>query len=426
MKKSSNLIIFLMAVLLMIFAGHGLAMANETGDGDNVANSLEEMFSKGTPSGQIRLGYIRMDSDEPGTKDLDDFAIGGQLKFETASFSGVSIGAAFYTAHSITRPDDDEFNDELTSTDQHYDVLAEAYINYGINNFDLRIGRQQIDTPFADTDDIRMTPHTFEAVTMVFENAGFNLIGGYLTTWQGVDAGYHDDADFDDLVVGSDGTVMVGAGYGNDMFEISVWYYGILDVANIFYGELMVPFAFSENVELTLGGQASIQSDETNTETLSSMGARVEGSLYGAMAELSVYGFTFGSAYTRAAVDSGEMLFGGFGGGPFFTNIDTLVANEFAMGQDADSYTFSIGYDFSELGVDGFSAGYVYGHYEGGSDPADTSADAEVVEHNFLIEYEICSNWSMDAVYVISKDEESTAKTEWDYHRSQIRLNYTF
>ena len=390
------------------------------------ATSFTEAFTKGIPSGQIRLGYIWLDPDEDGAKSTYDLALGGQLKFETASLYGITLGAAFYTSHSLTQSDDEDFNDELSSVDQHYDLLAEAYINEEWEGFNIRVGRQLIDTPFADSDDIRMTPHTFEAAVVGYEYNDFSVTGGYLSTWQGVDAGYHNDTDFDDMVPGSDGTWMLGGSYAGDLLEVGLWYYSATDVVNAFYADIVAPIEFSDTFSMTLGAQISLQGDNTNNATRDEIGSMVEGDLYGLMAELSLVGITAGVAYTYASVDEGESLFGGWGGGPFFTNIDTLVANEFAAGQDANSYTLSLGYDFSYIGAEGLSIGYTFGHYEGGADPMDSTADAEVDEHDFYVEYEISEAWSVDAVYVVSDDKENEAATEWDYNRAQVRVNFTF
>ncbi len=390
------------------------------------ATSFTEAFTKGTASGQIRVGYIWLNPDEEGAKSTYDLALGGQLKFETAALYGISLGAAFYTSHSILQPDDEDFNAELSSSEQYYDLLGEAYINGDWHGFTARVGRQLIDTPFADSDDSRMTPHTFQAAIAGYNYDNFSVTGGYFSKWQGVDADYHNRADFDDLAPGSNGTWMLGGSYGSDLFECGLWFYSVDKVVNVFYADIVAPIKVAENITLTLGLQAATQSDNTNMETYAEIGSRVEGNLYGAKAELSLFGITAGIAYDYASVDEGDALFGGFGGGPFFTNIDTLVANEFAAGQDAGSYTLSLGYDLGEIGVEGLSLGYTFGHYEGGADPMDGTADAEVDEHDFHVEYEINKAWSIDAVYVVSDDKEKAASTEWDFNRAQVRVNFTF
>ena len=393
----------------------------------NVANSFSEMFEKSLLSGQIRSGYLTANPEVSGESTLDDFAIGGQFKLETASLSGISLGAAIYTSHSITRPDGDDFNDEMTSPDKHYDLLAEGYISYAGDDLNVRLGRQLIDTPFADSDDIRMTPHTFEALVGNYDLAeGFSLTAGWLTRWQGVDAGYPRDAEFGDMVSKSEGTFMLGSTYSDDRFEANAWYYAVVDVVHALYGDIVVPISLSNTVSMTVGAQVSVQSDDTNADTLAEVGSEVGGELYGVMLEVEAGNFSFGAAWNHAEIDEGDALFGGWGGGPFFTNIDTLVANEFAAGQDADSYTLSIGFDLAGMGVDGLSLGYTFGRYEGGADPFDSSADAEVQEHNFSLEYAISDSWSVDTVYVLSDDKENSSDTEWDYDRFQTRVTFEF
>jgi len=417
----------LAAGILCMFGGASAIAGTAPDVETDTANSFTEMFTKGTPSGQIRLGYIMMDPKASGENTLSDFAIGGQLKFETAPWVGMSVGAAFYTSHSITRPDDEDYNDEMAGPDKHYDLLAESYLNYAVAGLNVRLGRQLFDTPFADSDDIRMTPHTFEALTGTYDfGEGFGVTTGWMTRWQGVDAGYPNDAEFGDMVEGSDGTFMLGGTYGGDMLEANIWYYGVVDVVNAFYADVIVPIPMGDVVSMNVGAQVSVQGDNTNDSTFDEMGSKVGGDLYGLMAEIDVIGISVALAWDHVNMDEGEALFGGWGGGPFFTNIDTLVANEFAAGQDADSYTFSVGYDFSDVGAEGLGIGYTFGHYEGGGDPLDASVDAKVEEHNFAVEYAISDNWSVDAIYVISDDKEYDVDTEWDYNRFQARLNFTF
>ena len=151
---------------------------------DIYGNTLDDMFNNGKFNGQIRTGYIYDDMKNENSPINYATALGGQLKYETASLYGVSLGAAFYTSHRITflSGDDEKYNNEL-SGDTHYDLLAEAYMNYQYDSFNLRVGRQLIDTPYADSDDIRMTPNTFEGIVASYGMGDFTVIGAYFTMW---------------------------------------------------------------------------------------------------------------------------------------------------------------------------------------------------------------------------------------------------
>jgi hypothetical protein len=64
------------------------------------AEDLSSMFSEGKSSGQVRAFSISRsiaytDSSKDFTRSAH--ALGGHLKFETADFSGLSLGTAFYT-----------------------------------------------------------------------------------------------------------------------------------------------------------------------------------------------------------------------------------------------------------------------------------------------------------------------------------------
>lgn len=140
----------------------------------NAADSLEAMFSEGKVSGQIRefsIGreYVYTDS----TKDFyrKANAIGGHLKYETAAFSGLSLGAAFYTTNGFldNHPTGDKTFDPtlLGVNNQGYSILGEAYLQYSRGNTVFKGGRQVLNTPMAGTDDARMVPNLFEAYLLI-------------------------------------------------------------------------------------------------------------------------------------------------------------------------------------------------------------------------------------------------------------------
>ena len=56
--------------------------------------------------------------------------------------------------------------------------MAEAYINYKYDTLNFRAGRQVLNTPLADSDDICMIQNTFEAYV-----ATYNLWSGNLNSY---------------------------------------------------------------------------------------------------------------------------------------------------------------------------------------------------------------------------------------------------
>ena len=148
------------------------------------ASGIDEAIVAGKAGGQIRAAYIANEYDAGG----NDYgtSIGGVLKYETAEWNGVKLAAAAYVSQKLHfatgsfdegKASPDFFAEETKS----YAYVGEAYLDYTLGDLNLRVGRQLIDTPFADTDDIRMHPNTFEAAIATYGGIqGTTLVGGYV------------------------------------------------------------------------------------------------------------------------------------------------------------------------------------------------------------------------------------------------------
>jgi len=382
-------------------------------------NTLADAFKNGTVSGQIRAGYIKHLLKLSGETDTFSTALGGQLKYETGKYYGFDFGVAFYTSHSIDAlsgdKDDGEFDEGLASVDGHYDLLAEAYLDYTYKDFKIRGGRQLIDTPYADSDDIRMTPNTFESVMATYAYNDFSFIGAYLTRWQGPDA---EEYEFVDLLEEGDGIALLAGTYATDAIEAGVWYYGADQTANVIYADAVGTYSISDGIELTGGLQAANQSEINNSG--------FDSSLYGAKAEIAFSGLTLGGAYVSIDVDEGKQYFAGFGGGVGFTNMQEYTAGTFTLSQSATSWKVAAAYDFSDLGIAGLTAGYDYGVLKG-------DKYSEVKEQDLVITYSPNDQWDIELVYAMIEDVDGDIGEDIDgnpadasFDRILVRANYNF
>ena len=356
--------------------------------------TLADALSNGTVSGQIRAGYIYIDPKFAGDPTLISTAIGGQLKYQSDKLYGLNFGMAFYMSQSIdaltSSSDDGTINDELFGETGHYTLPAEAYVDYKYENFQLRIGRQLIDTPYADSDDIRMTPNTFEALIATYNYEDFTFWGGYLTRWQGPDAGSYA---FEDLVGDGDSVTLLATTYADDTIESSLWYYYAEHMAHIFYGDIASHSMLGE-FKLTGALQVASQSEIDDSG--------IDASLYGAKAGVEYAGVTLGLAYNRLRVDTTKEYFGGFGGGVGFINM------------------------FETLGVDGLSITYDYGHFKG-------DREYEANEHNLILTYAPSQRWDIELIYDFIDDKEKNiaqdslgSQRDYSLDRVFARLNYNF
>lgn len=165
---------------------HGADVKKST-SGVKSVNDLSSMFTEGKASGQVRAFYVdrKYQGGSGASTHRNSFALGGHLKFETAAYSGLSLGSAFYTTNDIgsgigygsgTKQDPSLLGTGKVS----YSILGEAYVNYDMQNFGtktaVKLGYQRYDTPMIGSDDARMLPNTFKAYKLSNNDfAGVNL-----------------------------------------------------------------------------------------------------------------------------------------------------------------------------------------------------------------------------------------------------------
>lgn len=369
---------------------------------------LKSMFSDGKVSGQLRSIYAGYQQ-EAGLNSYAT-ALGGNVKYELASLHGFNAAVAFSTSHDIALATGDrdsaQNNDELSSSTGSYTQMSEAYINYLYDGFNFRAGRQLIDTPLADSDDIRMIPNTFEAYVATYSIENLTFHAGNLQRWQGVDAGLDDGWS----KTGEDGTWFAGVSYSN-LININAWYYSITKATNASYVDLDFSYEMSADISLLLAMQYLYEAEVNK----SGVGA----SIYGAMSELSLDGLTLTLAYNQASKQKGKESFSGFGGGTLFTNMDTMILDEIAQDRDAQAIVAGAVYSLENLNLL-----YAYGDFAG--DVNTLGAKAHIVEQNIGFEYTINEEFLFAAIYVLEEDKQSTASNENDWNRLQVLLNYTF
>jgi hypothetical protein len=252
-------------------------------------------------TGNLRLGFIHAE-DEFG-EDSDGSAIGGKLGYISPSWKGLSAGATFYTTGELF---DDENGDFFSSKNGSYSILGEAYVQGMYGNTQLRIGRFELDTPHADTDDIRMVPNTFQGFLLSNTDiSGTTIYLTHLDKWAGVDA---DIPERFQEMNDDDGISAVGAIYeGIEQLALQGWYYLGGDLFNLLYLE-----AIYEADSFNVGVQFGAQSDETDDAS------GPDGDVWGVSGSYTLYDLALSAAYN----DVSGTVINGFGGGPYFTSAD--------------------------------------------------------------------------------------------------------
>jgi hypothetical protein len=379
--------------------------------------NIDEAFKSGTVSAQIRAAYI--DQDNAIGADTYGTAVGGQLKYETGTWNDIKLGVAAYVSQKLsfaTGDNENANNDLFANNADSYVYLGEAYIDYAVNDFALRIGRQKIDTPLADTDDIRMHPNTFEAAIATYKGfEGTTLVGGVVKRFAGYDSG-NDISEFKKLD-GADSHGAAVAGIVNESIEnlaFQGWYYGIDNMANVFYTDAMYAMALSE----TSGIEVAAQFGQFNE----SLNSTIDGTVYGVGASFNIDRLTVGAAYNKVNSDTGKAIVNGFGGGPYFTSMEEMTIDGL---EDAKAYQLNAELDMSGAGIEGLTLAALYGNFKGKTG----GLDSKVSEFDVILAYELNENICADMSYATIDDKNKNtgdAGTDGGYDRFLVRLTYSF
>jgi len=377
---------------------------------------------KGVVSGQFRAAYVNQDN--AASTDTYGTAFGGQLKYETAAWNNLKAGVAVFASQKINFASGDADRNELNGdlfdlNGKSFAYMGEGYIDYSINDFSLRVGRQALTTPFADPDDIRMHVNRYEAAMVTYSGLEkTTLTAGYILRWAGYDYSATDKTNFNKPALESNGAAVVGIKNESiDNLTLQGWYYSIDKMADIGYIQANYGIMLSEDTKLDVAVQyANFSEDRNASAELSG----TDGNVYGAMAALNRGMFTVGVAYNEVHNKNGKTVNLGIGGGPFFTSMW-----EWTLGwmEDAKAYQFNAALDLKDAGLEGVVLSALYGDFRS------VPADQKVTETDLVATYQINEALSGELNYATVRDRHDNASSsggDAGYNRFMIRLNYNF
>jgi hypothetical protein len=222
-----------------------------------------------TFSAHLRTFYFNRDKYDNSRSEA--WAIGGWIGFQSGYLADMfRVGAVAYTSQPLYAPDDRDGTLLLKPGQDGYTVLGQIY---GEFKFTDRIfgafGRKEYDTPYINRHDVRMTPNTFEGVTVYGKAGGkeggrdgvaeWRFGGGFISKvkeknsdafkWMSTVAG----------ATGQRGVYVAGASVDGKDFSFGAINYYSDDVINIFYAEGKYSLALADGYNLKLEAQFSDQ-----------------------------------------------------------------------------------------------------------------------------------------------------------------------
>ena len=386
MNKTVLSITILMIMSINLYAGGDITVLTPE---VQVETAPSNNFLK-TINGYVRLGYQRDNNDNA------DLALGGKLHIQTNNWYGLSAGASFYTTNHLGKHDGATIP-FFDANNDSYSLLGEAYVQGQWGKTTLKVGRQEIDTPFADTDDIGMVPNTFEAA--VFTNtdiADTTIVLMQVQKMSGVDS--ENAGEFNKLNE-SDGVQILGLSYeGIAHTTLTGWFYNVSGEGQISY--------FDASYE-----------DETDAYTYGAIAQYViqnydkgeDSTIYGVAASFGVkhLGLTSTLAYNKTEGRAAENF---FGGGPFLTNAEHNTLKE--AGMDGNTLLLTLEWDATSAGLDGLNFVLnIDGHH---------GEKKNAHEYDLGVEYTLNDHTQFSAIYSDVDDNEDSFKN------LRLFVNYTF
>lgn len=145
--------------------------AADSGNGgsDNQAATFTEMFSKGKVGGNVRMIYFSTHNNFFSSTDQDTVSYGGKLGFTTATLNGFSAGVSGFIQRGIGHSSDPAKVDGYLGP--NVTAMGEAYLKWQHEKFNITLGNQQLEVPFAASYDWRMAPQLFQGVAARYGDA---------------------------------------------------------------------------------------------------------------------------------------------------------------------------------------------------------------------------------------------------------------
>ncbi len=302
-----------------------------------VSQGQSEELSLGKIDGNVRLGY---QYGKIADASWDEASVGGYLHYDSTSWKGLSVGAGLHTTQGNGTADDVDlgYNERFFDADNdNYTLLSELYLRGVFGNTEAVVGRQELDTPFADSNDVGMVPNRFEAASVTNKDiADTTITLGYIRSIAG--GGAEDPKDFIKLN-GNDGIYMSGVNYdGIKNLALQGWYY---------YGDNLTKIGF---VEVIYSGELGSLGYEAGVQYANQRYNESSNDVYGAMIamEESKTGLGAMVGYNETNGISADNL---FGGGPFFTNLEHGTIAD--AGDDGKAFKIGGRFDAKTIGLDG-------------------------------------------------------------------------
>ncbi len=308
------------------------------------------------------------------------WTLGGSLTYESGWWRDIlMLGAAAYTSQRLHGPADRDGTGLLQTGQKSYSALGQLYAKAKIgSSAEATLYRQELDLPYVNRHDIRMTPNTFEGYTIATEElSNWTFVGGHLTQMKSrLSSDFSPMSTFTGAEESNQGVTLGGFKYRfSEEAGVGVVNYFGWDTLNIFYTEAKFDHACSNDIDTSVRFQFSSQNDVGK-----SLAGTRDGQLYGM--ELSAgWNSLIGSLGLTSR--QGDAITKPWGGDPSFNSV---ITSDFDRDHE-NALRVGISYDFEEMGLPGLSA---FSSFTWGDTPdIGVNASPDQTEFDFTVDYRV-------------------------------------
>lgn len=367
--------------------------------------------------------------DQPGIHDPEAWAAGGSINYRSGLLADhFRIGAELYTSQPVYAPSNHDGTLLLQPGQEGYTVLGQAYGQLSFWDEELlTAGRKEYKTPYVNPQFNRMTPNTFEGITLQGRFTGplgkkqFDYLAGYLSEIKLRNA--------DEFIPMSQAAGLSPEKSGTyfayllfTVFDASIGLaeYFTPNSLNIFYGEAVYTLPPRGEWGLKLSGQYTGERSAAESPSLS--GTTPLSRNGGARATLS-YRHTVLTIAVSKTAETGPVI-SPWGSNPSYTS--AAIKNTNRAGENAA--LVSLSYEFSRFGAKGLSAAALFSHAWGAQDATTGQPLADQNERDLLLDYQVQEGFLRGLTFrlqrnVLQGQGDGEATREWRIILNwQIRL----
>lgn len=412
--------------------------------------------------GQSRTFYLDRTYSGGTNNNRNSLATGGYTGYKLPVFNGFSAAAAVYGTYGFDIHDQDadvigaaSYDPALYGRDfENYAFIGQAYINYAFGNTNIKVGRQELNTPMAGGDDARMLPNLFEAAvlsntdientTLIAAHATRETVGTFgniygggmlgLTSGYGLGMNQALGGDFvnmgtvalGDNDINGDGstdnstrgvTAFAAIYNGTEGLSLQAWDYIAWDILNAVYLSGDYRIAVNSEAKITLSAQYINESDIGDAFVSNVDSNYFAGKIAVNYGNLSAY-----AAYS-VTTDSDGTAQGGiitpWGGMPAYTQ-GMVTRHQFFA--NTNSWKVAGAYNFAEYGV---NASVYYTSFDIGLENSYKNGTAwTATESGFDISYDVEAVEGLNLKLRANYPNDFAPGLDWDEYR--LIANYNF